>query len=163
MEVEAVRRELFRAGDTRSAAALVADDEHIVEVSVAPGRHWVARSHNQEWVGTPQGVRCWYVLTAGAREIAHDYGDAWVHPAVGMLWPELLPIWGREEDQFFPARVIESGRGPAHLVLQASEAIMVGGFPLSPGGSLDLDPDRWLCTRLDLPGRTWLLQEYRET
>lgn len=124
------------------------------------GGHWVARSDSIEWVGSPDRLDCWQVLTAGARRVGHAKPLGWIHPVVGMLWPELLPIWGRASDTHAPRQVISGAQGPGQVVLAATGE-QVGGVPLGAGGALDLDPERWLCLRLELPRRTWTMQEYR--
>lgn len=151
-----MRQRLWGAALGRSAAALVATADAIVEVSVAPGRRWVARSHNVEWIGGPGQVECWRIHPAGgAREVRHGRTPGWVHPTVGLLWPEILPLWGRPEDTHRPERIIPGSHGPGQVLFAA-----VDGLP-EPPTTLDLDPLRWLCLRLEMPGREWTLREYQ--
>lgn len=158
MDIEGVREELLRAAMDRSAAALVATTDTVAEVSVAPGGRWVVRSHSIEWVGGPEGIVCWEVLTAGARPITHTKPPEWIHPTVGVLWPDLLPIWGRVGDSHRPDRLIAGSSGPGQMVLAP-----MGPQGRPTEGTVDLDPARWLCLRLELPGKEWVLQEYRDT
>lgn len=155
-----MREQLLRAARDRSAAALVATPDIVAEVSVAPGGRWVVRSYTIEWVGGPVGLECWEVLSAGARQITHNKPPEWVHPAVGVLWPHLLPIWGRVGDSHRPDRIIEGVSGPGQIVLGAVDAVADAH---DADATLTLDPARWLCLSLELPGRTWTLQEYRDT
>jgi hypothetical protein len=156
VELAEVRRLLWSVAADRAAAALVATNDTVVEVSVAPGGRWVARSHNLEWIGNPAGVECWRIHPAGgAREIRHDRAAGWVHPTVGLLWPELLPLWGRPSDTHRPARVIDGSSGPGQILFGP-----VDGLP-EPPTTLDLDPTRWLCLRLEMPGREWTLRDYQ--
>lgn len=184
MDVHGVREALRRAALDRTAAALVATPDTVAEVSVAPGGRWVVRSHSIEWIGSPERIDCWEVLSAGARPITHNRPSEWVHPAVGMLWPERLPIWGRVGDSHVPSRLIPGLNGPGQVVLDAVDR---AGLPL-PGGEereagaagtseraatrppaslsggcyLQIDAKRWLCLQLELFGRIWTLQEYQE-
>lgn len=158
VDIDGVRTPLLRAARTRSAAALVTTPDTVVEVSVAPGARWVVRSHSIEWVGGPDGLRCWEVIAAGARPITHTKPAEWVHPAVGLLWPDLLPVWGRIGDSHRPARVIAGAVGPGQLVLTP-----LATTADAAEGALDIDPTRWLCLRLELPDAEWALHEYRDT
>lgn len=158
MDIDGVRAALLRAARARSAAALVATPDALVEVSVAPGACWVARSHSIEWVGGPDGLRCWEIMAAGARPITHTKPAEWVHPAVGILWPDALPIWGRLGDSHRPDRVIAGAAGPGQLVLTPVNTDLTAAE-----GALDMDPARWLCLRLDLSDTEWVLREYRDT
>lgn len=152
-----VRNGLRSAAADRTAAALVATNDAVVEVSVASGGRWVARSHNVEWIGGPDGVECWRIHPAGgAREVRHGRPADWVHPTVGLLWPELLPVWGRPTDTHRPERVISGCRGPGHVLF-----LPVDGLP-EPPSILELDPARWLCLRLEMPGREWVLRDYQQ-
>lgn len=160
---DAVRARLAEAALARRGSALISDEEHTLEVWVSPGS-WGVRTYGTEWTGGPDGVRCWHIVPAGgARAVPHRHPAEWVHPIVGLLRPDLLPVWGRPSDRFGPARVIEGVHGPAQVVLQATTGQRVGGEPLDPGGTLHVDATRWLCTRLELPGLTWTLLEFRES
>lgn len=159
---DAVRDHLVRAAATRRGSALVNDEEHTLELWVAPGR-WGVRSYGTEWGGGPEGVHCWHIVPAGgAREVPHRRARDWVHPVVGLLWPGMLPVWGGLADRFRPIRVIEGAHGPAQIVLEATTGDRVGGEPLDPGGTLHVDAARWLCTRLELPGLTWTLVDFQD-
>ena len=154
MDVDALLTSLAEAAAGRLASALVADDEHTLEVSVAGADRWVVRSWNREWTGGPDGVRCWHLIPAGgAAEVPSGRPDGWVHPVVGMLRPDLLPVWGRGEDDYEPIRVVEGLFGPAQVVLGRvgdDEAV----------GTLHLDARRWLCTALELPGQSWTMTQF---
>lgn len=158
-----VRARLAEAADARVGSALISDDEHILEASVGREGRWVVRSWGTEWIGGPDGLTCWHIIPAGgARRVSHRHPDDWVHPAVGLLRPELLPVWGRPGDSFRPVRVIEGAAGPAQLILEATTGVRVGGQPLDPGGTLHIDPRRWLVTRVERPEGTWTVTEYRD-
>ncbi|NLT30895.1 MAG: hypothetical protein GXX86_10640 [Propionibacterium sp.] len=159
MGINFIRAALARESH-RPAAALVSDAEQVWEVSVAHPT-WVVRSHNIEWRGDANGVRCWQILTDGARPLPHKHPEHWVHPMVGMLWTERLPIWGRPDDLFAPVRVISGTRGPSQVVLEATTGPVVGGYRMDPGGTLHIDWSKWLCTKLDLGRTEWTVQEYR--
>lgn len=163
MEAEVLDQLLQRVrefGGRRRAAALVTAHDELAEVSVAPGR-WVVRSHNLEHIGDSSGFHCWQVQpAAGARAVEHDHPPGWVHPLVGMLWPEHLPVWGRPGDRFRPIQVIEGMHGPAHLVLRTTRQLL-SGEPPGAVGTLELDPELLYCTCLELPASTWTLREYR--
>lgn len=157
MDPADIRSGLWLAAAGRTAAALVATNDTVVEVSVAPGGRWVARSHGVEWIGGPDGVECWRIDAAGgAREVRHGRTADWVHPILGLLWPELLPLWGRPSDTHRPERVIDGWQGPGQVLFTP-----VDGLP-EPPSSLDLDATRWLCLRLEMPGREWVLQDYQQ-
>lgn len=159
---DAVRASLAAASRSRRAWARVLDGFDEVEVSVAPSGRWSVLSHLTEWSGGPGGVACWQLVPAGgARPVAHHRPSGWVHPAVGLLWPELLPVWGRPGDAFRPLRVVVGDDGPAQVVLAAGS----DRGPAGPGGcgTLHLDPRRWLCTRFGAPGQDWTLAEIRDT
>ncbi len=154
-----LQRVSARAG-RRRAAGLVAAHDDLAEVSVAPGR-WVVRSHSMEHVADETGIHCWQVLSAaGARPVEHDHPPGWVHPLVGMLWPDRLPVWGRPGDRFRPVQMIEGMHGPAQLVLRTARPLLAGEPP-GAVGTLELDPELLCCTRLELPASTWTLREYR--
>ncbi|MGJ3510032.1 hypothetical protein [Enemella sp. A6] len=159
MGVNFIRAALAREAH-RPAAALIGDAEQVWEVSVSHPT-WVVRGAQLEWRGDHSGVRCWRILTDGARPVAHDHPDHWVHPMVAMLWTERLPIWGRPGDLFTPVRVISGTRGPSQVVLEATTGPVVGGYRMDPGGTLHIDWSRWVCTRLELPTTEWTVEEYR--
>ena len=157
MEVADARRELWSAATVRTASALVATNDAVVEVSVAPGGRWTVRSHGMEWTGSPDAIECWRIHPAGgAREVRHGRTQGWVHPTIGMLWPDRLPIWGREGDTHRPERMIAGRCGPGQIVFAP-----IDGLP-EPPTSLDLDPVRWLCLRFETPGREWTLRDYQD-
>lgn len=157
MQLPDVRSGLWSAAIDRTAVALVATDDTVVEVSVAPVGRWVARSHTVEWIGSPESVECWRIHPAGgAREVRHGRTPGWIHPTVGLLWPEILPLWGRPSDTHRPERVIAGTRGPGQVLFAP-----VDGLP-EPPSSLEIDPDRWLCLRLEMPGREWTLQDFQQ-
>lgn len=160
VDIDGVRAALRRAAVDRSAAALVATPDTVAEVSVAPGGRWVVRSHSIEWIGGPERLECWQVLTAGARPVTHAKPPGWIHPAVGILWPELLPIWGRMADSHRPDRLIDGAQGPGQLVLARVDRPQSAPEPAPDGCYLEIDPVRWLCLQLELPGKVWTLQEY---
>lgn len=155
MDADELLARLTAAAQGRTASALVSDDEHTLEVSVADGGRWVVRSWNTEWVQGADELRCWHLVPAGgASEVAHGRPAGRVHPVVGLLRPALLTVWGREADGYRPTAVLDGLFGPAQVVLAApgsDEAV----------GTLHVDARRWLCTALELPGRTWSLTEYR--
>ncbi len=156
MDADAVLVRLTAAAGTRVANALVGDTEHTLEVSVAGTGRWVVRSWNREWTGGPDGLRSWILIPAGgAAPVPNEHPDGWVHPVVGLLHPELLPIWGRPEDHFAPVGVVDGVFGPAQVVLAGV------GSP-EPVGTLHVDARRWLCTALELPDLTWAVTDYEE-
>lgn len=163
MDAEALDQLLQRVselGDRRRAAGLVAAHDDLAEVSVAPGR-WVVRSHSMEHVADQTGIRCWQVFpAAGARPVTHEHPAGWVHPLVGMLRPDRLPVWGRPGDRFRPVQLIEGMHGPAQLVLRTTRPLLAGEPP-GAVGTLELDPVLLCCTRLELPASIWTLREYR--
>lgn len=159
MGVNFIRAALTR-DSMRPAAALVQHNDDLWEVSV---KHpsWAARGRDREWSGSGSEVRCWQVLAAGARPLEHDQPAGWVHPVVGMLWVDQLPIWGRPGDLYTPVRVISGTNGPSQVVLEARTGPIVGGYRVNPGGTLHVDWSRWLCTRLELADEAWTVEEYR--
>ena len=56
MDVDALLTSLAEAAAGRVASALVADDEHTLEVSVAGAGRWVVRSWNREWSATKRPI-----------------------------------------------------------------------------------------------------------
>lgn len=157
--VDALLDRVRQLADERRASALVQAHDEVAEVSVAPGR-WVVRSHSVEHVGGENATNCWQIVPAGgARPVHHDHPADWVHPMVGLLWPQHLPVWGRPGDRYRPVRVIEGLRGPGQLVLKSVRTLL-SGEPPTPMGTLELDPVHLLCTRLELSASTWTLQEY---
>ena len=153
MDAQTLLAHLAEAGMGREASALVADHEQTLEVSIAPGGHWVVRSWQDEWVGRPDGVRCWQLIPAGgAAEIAHGRPAGWVHPVIGLLRPDLLPIWGRPGDDYRPLAIVDGVFGPAQVVLSPVHHE-------APVGTLHVDARRWLCTALELPDASWTLTE----
>lgn len=138
----------------RTASALIADPEHTLEVWVGSDGRWVVRSWATEWSFGPDGLTCWEVVPAGgAAKVPHGRPPGWVHPVVGLLWPALLPIWGRESDLYRPVGIIDGMAGPAQVVLGPSRT-------QGHVGTLHVDARRWLCTALELPGQSWTLTEY---
>ncbi|MDO5534288.1 MAG: hypothetical protein Q4F65_06525 [Propionibacteriaceae bacterium] len=155
MDARALADRLEQVSRERTASALVADTEHTLEVSVAPGGRWVVRTWQTEWSAGPAGLRCWRLIPAGgATEVTHDRPEGWVHPGVGLLWPALLPVWGRPDDAYRPTAVLEGVFGPAQVVLAAREGE-------APVGTLHVDARRWLCTALELPEVAWTLTEFQ--
>ncbi len=157
-----VLAELTRAGATRRAVARVDDGQELIEVSAAAGGRWSARSSLVEWSYGPDGLASWHVSLAGARARPATERRGWVHPAVGLLRPDLLPVWGRPGDRFRPVHVTEGVHGPALLDLAPVGGDVVDGQPVGRGGSLYLDPERRLVTCLDLGDRCWTLVDYRD-
>lgn len=156
MDAGTLLARLTREAVLRVANALVADAEHTLEFSVSGLDRWVVRSWNREWSGGPDGVRAWFLVPAGgAAEVPLDRPEGWVHPALGLLRPALLPVWGRPSDAWTPLGVVEGVFGPAQVVLSA-----VGST--EPVGTLHLDARRWLCTALELPELSWTLTDYQE-
>lgn len=154
MDAHALLARLTAAADGRAANTLVADAEHTLEVSVA-GERWVVRSWNREWTGGPDGLRSWILVPAGgAAEVPNDKPDGWVHPVIGLLRPDLLPVWGRDADPYRPLSLVEGMFGIAQVVLAAADGE-------APVGTLHVDARRWLCTALELPDLTWTLSEYQ--
>lgn len=160
--VARVLAELTRAGETRRAVARVDDGQELIEVSAAAGDRWSARSSLVEWSYGPDGLASWHVSLAGARARRTTERRGWVHPAVGLLRPELLPVWGRPGDRFRPVHVTEGIQGPALLDLAPVGGEVVDGQPVGRGGSLYLDLARGLVTCLDLGDRCWTLVDYRD-
>lgn len=159
MGVNFIRAALAR-DNMQPAAALVNDSEDLWEVSVAHP-NWAVRGRDREWSGGRAEVRCWQMLSAGARPLEHDHPADWIHPVVGMLWTDRLPIWGRPDDLYTPVRVISGRNGPSQVVLEARTGPIVGGYRVNPGGTLHVDWSRWLCTRLELGDQAWTVEEYR--
>ena len=154
MDADTLLARLTEVGAARVANALVTDADHTLEVSVA-GERWVVRSWNREWIGGPDGVRCWYLIPAGgAAEVLSDWPASWVHPVIGLLRPDLLRVWGRAGDAYRPVAVLEGVFGPAQVVLAVPGS-------MTAVGTLHIDARRWLCTALDLPDLTWTLTEYQ--
>ena len=138
----------------RAASALIADPEHTMEVSVGADGRWVVRSWATEWSFGPDGLTCWQLIPAGgAAKLPHSHPEGWVHPVVGLLRPDLLPVWGRVPDLYRPIAIIDGVAGPAQVVLAPSRTE-------AHVGTLHVDARRWLCTALELPGLSWTLTEY---
>ena len=150
-----VYRQLRSAAPDRNAVAQVDDGDQIIEVAVAPGGRWRARTATTEWAFGSDGLSSWHVSLAGARVRDVVEPEGWVHPALGLLWPDLLPVWGRRGDRYRPTTVIEGARGPAMVKLVP---VGVEGGP--PCGALYVDAPRSLLTCVELPGRTWTLLAY---
>lgn len=153
-------RDLSRASAARTAAARVDDGDDSYEVSIAPGGRWRVLSSRVEWWTTSTGqLLSAYVTQAGARPRTLTEEPGWMHPAVGLLRPELLPVWGGPGDRYHPVAVIEGMQGPALIELAPSYGDVVGGFPMEAGGLLYVDPGRLLVASLQLGRRTWTLLE----
>ena len=159
-------RELLSAaretGQAREAMARVDDGEQVLDVSVAPGGRWRVRSATVEWAHTPKGLSSWHVTHMGARERAGREPQGWQHPAVGLLRPDLLPVWGRLADRYRPVSVIEGASGYAMVELEPNSGDVVGGFAVEPGATMHLDTRRLLVTCLELPQRTWTLLDVEQ-
>ncbi len=162
--VAGILARLTAAGERRRAVARVDDGEQLIEVASAAGGRWTARTSLVEWSYGPDGLASWHVSLAGARPRRTSEARGWVHPAVGLLRPELLPVWGRPGDRYRPVHVTEGDRGPGLLDLAPMGGDVVDGHPLGRGGSLylDLDLGHGLVTCLDLGDRAWTLVDYRE-
>ncbi|MEA5153709.1 hypothetical protein [Raineyella sp.] len=144
-------------GRHREAAAVVSNGEERFEVAVAPGDRWVVHSSTIEWVGNGASIQAYDTQESlGARRRAEEYPPGWYHPALGLLWPHLLPLWGRAGDAYRPVRIIDGLHGPSGIVCEHVDAPMVGGESLGPWAHVLLTPDRQL-TLLEWEGRTWTL------
>lgn len=151
--------DLSRASAARTAAARVDDGDDSYEVSVAPGGRWRVLSSRVEWWTSGDELFSAFVTLAGARPRMVTEEKGWVHPAVGLLRPGLLPVWGRPGDRYHPVAVVEGMHGPALIELAPSSGDVVGGYPMEAGGLLYVDPARLLVTSLQLGRRTWTLLE----
>nr|NLI50115.1 hypothetical protein [Propionibacterium sp.] len=160
--IDGLLARLAEAGARRRAVARVDDGEQLIEVAAGAAGRWSARTALVEWSYGPDGLASWHVSLAGARPRATTETRGWVHPAVGLLRPELLPVWGRPGDRFRPVHVTEGDHGPALLDLAPVGGEVVDGQPVGRGGSLYLDPRRGLVTCLDLGDRVWTLVDYSE-
>lgn len=154
---------LTGAGNARSAVERVEDDDQIVDVAVAPGGRWRARTSLLEWAQTADGMWSWYISLAGARERVVTEPPGWIHPAVGLLRPDLLPVWGRPGDRFQPVGLVDGVHGPALVDLAPVACHLLAGSPVDHGAALHVDASRWLVTRVELDGRTWTLLDYTAT
>lgn len=147
---------------TRQAAALVSDGEERYEVAVAPGDRWVVQASDTEWIGTGDTVEAYRTHpAAGARRSTEQFPPGWYHPALGLLWPHLLPLWGRPGDAYRPLRTIEGLKGPSGIVCEAIDAPIVAGESLGPWAHVLLN-DEQQPTLIDLEGRTWTLLDIHE-
>lgn len=152
---------LSRARD-REAAAVVSDGDEHYEVAVAPGDRWVVQAATTQWIGTGSAVEAYDThMAAGARRRAETFPPGWHHPALGLLWPHLLPVWGRQGDDYLPRRIIEGLNGPAGIVCEAVDAPVVGGECLGPWSHL-LFNDDLRVTLVELGGQTWTLLDIHE-
>ncbi|QGF22399.1 hypothetical protein [Raineyella fluvialis] len=146
----------------REAAAVVSDGDERYEVAVAPGDRWVVQSSSIEWIGNGPSIRAYDVQpSAGARRRIEEYPPGWFHPALYLLWPHLLPLWGRPGDEYRPIRTIDGLHGPAGLVFEHVDAPMVGGESLGPWAHVLLNQDHQV-TLLDWDGRVWTLLDINE-
>lgn len=152
---------LSRAAD-RAAAAVISDGDERYEVAVAPGDRWVVQAAGTEWIGTGSTVESYEThLAAGARRRAETFPPGWHHPALSLLWPHLLPVWGRQGDAYRPRRIIEGLHGPAGIVCEAIDAPVVGGECLGPWAHV-LVNEELRVTLVELEGRTWTLLDIHE-
>ncbi|SDB88633.1 hypothetical protein GA0111570_106106 [Raineyella antarctica] len=152
---------LSRAQD-REAAAVVSDGDERYEVAVAPGDRWVVQASSTEWIGTGDSVVSYETqLAAGARQRTEEFPPGWYHPALALLWPHLLPVWGRLGDEYRPARIIDGLNGPAGIVCEALDAPVVGGESLGPWAHVLLNDDLRI-TLVELEQRTWTLLDIHE-
>ncbi len=145
------------AGEERTAMARVDDGEQLLDVSVAPGGRWRVRSSTVEWALTSEGLLSWHVTHMGAHERDLREPEGWIHPAVGLLRPDMLPVWGRLADRYRPVSLLEGTSGYAMVGLEPNSGDVVGGFAVEPGATMHLDTRRHLVTCLELPQRTWTL------
>lgn len=159
---QALLAELTSAGARREATARVDDGEQVIDVAVSADGRWRVHASMFEWALTADGLRSWYVGLAGARERPVTEPEGWTHPAVGLLRPELLPVWGRPGDRFQPVGIVSGASGPGLLDLAPMAGEVVGGFHLDHGATLYVDATRLLVTCLELADRAWTLADYRE-
>ncbi len=149
-------------GRHREAAAVVSNGEERFEVAVAPGDRWVVHSSTIEWIGNGASIQAYDTHESlGARRRAEEYPPGWYHPALGLLWPHLLPLWGRPGDEYRPVRTIVGLHGPAGIVCEYVDAPVVGGESLGPWVHVLLNADHQL-TLLEWEGRTWTLMDIHE-
>jgi hypothetical protein len=146
----------------RESAAVVSDGLERYEVAVAPPDRWVVAASGIEWVGTGNIIESYEThLAAGARRRAEQFPPGWYHPALGLLWPHLLPLWGRPGDEYRPLRTIEGLNGPSGIVCEAIDAPVVAGESLGPWAHLVLNDDLQI-TLVELDGQTWTLLDIHE-
>lgn len=146
----------------REAAAVVSDGDERYEVAVAPGDRWVVHSSTIEWIGNGISIQAYDTQdTVGARRRAEEYPPGWYHPALYLLWPQLLPLWGRAGDEYRPVRTIEGLHGPSGIVFEMVDAPRVGGESLGPWAHVLLNDDHQV-TLLEWEGRTWTLLDINE-
>lgn len=146
----------------REAAAVVSDGDERYEVAVAPGDRWVVQASGTEWLSTGGTVEAYDThMAAGARRRRERFPPGWYHPALGLLWPHLLPIWGRPGDEYRPQRIIDGLNHPAGIVCEAITAPVVAGESLGPWSHVVLNDDLQI-TLVELEGRTWTLLDIDE-
>lgn len=154
--------ELTDRAERRTASARVDDEEQFYEVAVAPRGRWSVHTDTTEWSGTPERLSSWTLTPVGALPRATSEPAGWKHPVVGMLWPHLLPIWGRVGDAFTPRTRIEGRTGLLMLPLEPTGGEVVGGIPLDSGATVEIDTATGLVTFLELPRRTFALLDVEE-
>ena len=154
---EGLLRRLTDAAERRTGAARVDDGDDTYEVSVAPGGRWRVMSSRIEWWYGPDGLASAVLTLAGAKPREVTEPEGWIHPAVGLLWPQILPVWGHPGDRYRPVDLLEGTQGPALVELAPTFGETVSGWPLELGGRLYVNAVRALVTRAELGVRSWTL------
>lgn len=156
--VRALLADLTDRAEQRVLSARVEDDdEQVYEVAVAPRGRWRVNTRTTEWTGDEDRLESWTLTSDGASPRANREPAGWKHPVVGLLWPHLLPIWGRVGDTFTPRTRIEGSTGLLMLPLEPIGGEVVGGFPLDDGATVQIDTATGLVTYLELSRRTFTL------
>lgn len=161
-DLDGLVERLLARGRDRETAAIVSDGAERYEIAVAPGDRWVVNSASVEWIGTPDEVEAYdWNYAQGARKRPDHFPPGWFHPALGLLWPHLLPLWGRPGDRYRPVRTIDGLHGPAEIVCEDMDSPMVGGESLGPWAHVMLN-DEDQITMVEFPTQTWTLLDIND-